>query len=156
MAGQEPDTTPFTLPQNLFSFFANAPAGSALSQPAMEARRRMALQLMANAGKKGYPKNLGEGLTAIGDALGERGMMNQLTAQEAAYQKAAAAAAEGSVPGEARTGARTAYADPGDTETNAPAPEAGPVATAAPAAPMDTAARPDAGRGKGGCLWWRL
>lgn len=88
---------------NLFSFFANAPPESGLNQQAMEARRRMALQVMANAGRKGYPKNLGEGLTAIGDALGERATLNRLAAQEAAYQTQATKTSAGAVPEEART-----------------------------------------------------
>ena len=46
-------------------------------------RQRIALQMMAS-GKKAYPKNLGEGLSAIGDSLGEIGMMRQMLQADAA------------------------------------------------------------------------
>lgn len=91
----------------LYSFFANPPATSAMSYPAMEARRKIALQLIANSGKKGYPKTLGEGLSAIGDAIGERSAMRALQQQEAAYQQQAVKAAAGAVPGEALPGGKS-------------------------------------------------
>jgi hypothetical protein len=86
----------------MFDWLANEPSNSPVSYPAMEARRKIALQLMANRQRKGYPKTLGEGLTAIGDSLAEVGAVRALQQQEAAYQKQASAAAEGAVPGEAR------------------------------------------------------
>lgn len=85
----------------LFSFFAPK-VGSPGTYQSMEARRRIALQLLANS-KKGYPRTIGEGLTAIGDAIGDRAVLNQLAQQESAYQQQAAAAAEGGIPAEART-----------------------------------------------------
>jgi hypothetical protein len=114
----------------LFSFFAGAPANSPTSYQGMEARRRIALQLLANS-KKGYPKTIGEGLTAVGDAIGDRAVLNQLAQQEAAYQKQAAAAGAGLIPSEAQTPgpsssedttppapARTSYASP-ESDTQA-------------------------------------
>jgi len=74
-----------------FSFLAGAPAGDPLSQNAMALRQRMALAMMSQ--KKGYPKNLGEGLTAIGDSLGDVGMMRRLEAQQAAFENATKGAA---------------------------------------------------------------
>src|SRR6478736_1739044 len=64
-----------------FSFGGSDPT----SYPAMQLRQRIALQMMQQ-GKKGYPKNLGEGLTAIGDAIGEVGMARRLERQQAAYE----------------------------------------------------------------------
>jgi hypothetical protein len=52
----------------------------------MEARRRIAMQMIANS-RKGYPKNIGEGLTAIGDAFGDRAVLNQLMKQEGEFEK---------------------------------------------------------------------
>jgi hypothetical protein len=99
MADTSTITGPFT---GLYNFFANDPSGGALSYPAMEARRKIALQLVASNAKKGYPKTFGEGLSAIGDAIGERGLMRQLAAQEAAYQKKAEQAGAAAIPGEAQ------------------------------------------------------
>jgi hypothetical protein len=69
-------------------------AGGVSNYGTLEARRRIALQLMANAARKGYPKTVGEGLSSIGDALGEigayRAMLKQEQQREAGLQKAAA------------------------------------------------------------------
>ena len=67
-----------------FSWLANEPG----SYDAMELRKRIALQLLARDGKKGYPKNIGEGLTSIGDAIGEIGMMRALERGQAAQDAA--------------------------------------------------------------------
>jgi hypothetical protein len=86
---------------NLFTFFGNDPTGQT-NYPALEARRKIALALMARDGKKGYPKNIGEGLASLGDALGEIGMMRALQNSEAGYQKQLANTAPQLVPDEAR------------------------------------------------------
>jgi hypothetical protein len=70
----------------LFDFNANAPPGDPSSYQALEMRRKIALQMLANQ-RKGYPKNLGEGLTAIGDALAERHAMQLMEGQQAAFDK---------------------------------------------------------------------
>ena len=54
----------------------------------MALRQRIALAMIGNAKRSGYPKNLGEGLTAIGDAIGERGQIATLEAQMKAYEDA--------------------------------------------------------------------
>ena len=54
----------------------------------MALRQRIALAMLANSKRSGYPKNLGEGLTAIGDAIGERGQIATLEAQMKAYEDA--------------------------------------------------------------------
>jgi hypothetical protein len=74
-----------------FSFLAGAPAGDPLSQNAMALRQRMALAMMSQ--QKGYPKNLGEGLTEVGRSLGDIGMMRRLEAQQAAFENATKGAA---------------------------------------------------------------
>jgi hypothetical protein len=58
-------------------------------------RQRIAMQMMSSGKGKGYPKNIGEGLTAIGDSLGDIGMARMLErgdlGQQAAAQRDAAA-----------------------------------------------------------------
>jgi hypothetical protein len=49
----------------------------------MELRKKIALAMMARSRSKGYPKNIGEGLTAIGDSLGDIGLMHSLERQQA-------------------------------------------------------------------------
>jgi hypothetical protein len=56
------------------------------SYPGMQLRQQIALRLMGQGNKKGYPKNVGEGLTAVGDALGDIGMARRLERQQAAYE----------------------------------------------------------------------
>jgi len=53
-------------------------------------RQRIALQMLAN--KRGAPKNLGEGIAALGEAFGERMRMKRLGEQEGASEAAAKAA----------------------------------------------------------------
>jgi hypothetical protein len=94
------DPTPEVPLSGLFSFFGNDPStGGGTNYGALEARRKIALQLLAQGGKKGYPKNIGEGLASLGDAMGEIGMMRSLQAQEAAYQKRVDTAAQEGPPG---------------------------------------------------------
>jgi hypothetical protein len=50
-------------------------------------RQRIALAMLS--AKKGYPKTLGEGLTAIGDALGDRSAMRRLAEADVADQREA-------------------------------------------------------------------
>lgn len=65
----------------LFSFFGNKPT----SYQALEMRRRIAEKLASQ--KKGFPKNVGEGLTYLGESIGEAGMMARLEAADRAYQQ---------------------------------------------------------------------
>jgi len=69
-----------------FGFFDAPTPGDPGSPQALDTRRKIALAMLARD-RKGYPKNVGEGLTAIGDALGERSQLAQLDAQQAAYDK---------------------------------------------------------------------
>jgi hypothetical protein len=78
-------------------------------------RQRIALAMLS--AKKGYPKTLGEGLTAIGDALGDRSLMRRLSEADVADQREAMGAP--AVPGAPQPQAayspgdatRSAYAD---------------------------------------------
>jgi len=69
-----------------FGFFDAPTVGDPSSYRALDLRRQIALAAMARD-RKGYPKTIGEGLTAVGDAIGERGQMNALNTQLAAYDK---------------------------------------------------------------------
>jgi hypothetical protein len=69
-----------------FGFFDAPTVGDPSSYRALDLRRQIALAAMAQ-GRKGYPKTIGEGMTAIGDAIGERGQLNALNAQLAAYDQ---------------------------------------------------------------------
>ena len=73
-------------------------------------RQRIALAMMARDRK--FPKNLGEGLSAIGDAIGDRGLMKQLMEADIGQQdQAAALASGGATPGAAPAAAPpTGYA----------------------------------------------
>jgi hypothetical protein len=106
----------------LFSFLAGPDPNATTNYPAMEARRRMALALMAGNARKPYPKTLGEGLSAIGDALGQRAMMSQLAQQEAGFQRQSGALLAPPPAAAAGTPQKTSF--------NAPAASAAPVMAA--------------------------
>ena len=100
-------------------------------------RQRIALAMMARDRK--FPKNLGEGLSAIGDAIGDRALMKQMMDADVAQQGV-------SPPGEAPVAPiqSPGYAPPSDTAAEAPAvgainraiaPSPAPIATAPPQAP---------------------
>jgi hypothetical protein len=123
----------------MFSFFGNDPGGYST----MEMRRRIALQMMAGGNRKGYPKNIGEGLASIGDSLGEIGIMRALLAAQAKQDASSKATAE-KIYGPGSTTApttesppvRTSSVDPAATPTETTPVETPPVDTAAiPAAP---------------------
>ena len=65
--------------------YSDDPRTGALTYPQLEARRKIAIALATR--NRPYPKTIGEGLTALGEGLGE-GMYNSSTARaEAAYQR---------------------------------------------------------------------
>ena len=99
-------------------------------------RQRIALQMMSQ-GKKGYPKTLGEGLTAIGDSLGDMGMARQLASADLAQQQIAPPPA--AVPAGVMPGAPIMNYAPEGGDGAEPA-AAAPVVAATPAV---TAASPD-------------
>jgi hypothetical protein len=81
-------------------------------------RQRLALALMAQ--KRKAPANLGEGLSAIGDSLGDIGMMRRLEREAAASEQAGQAAAA-AYPGSAGAApaAAKSYGDTGDVASPA-------------------------------------
>jgi len=72
------------------SFFSDDPRTGALSYPQLEARRRIAIALATR--NRPYPKTIGEGLTALGEGLGEGYMNRGLERAEAQQQGQDAAA----------------------------------------------------------------
>jgi hypothetical protein len=118
-------------------FNANAPPGAPDSYAAQQLRQRVALQMLSN--RKGFPKTLGEGLTSIGDAIGDRGIMNTLQSQITAQDAARGDAEKSSQANEPRAentdpnivpSRRTAAVTPDDSEA-----EPYSTATAAPPPP---------------------
>jgi hypothetical protein len=83
-------------PPGEFSFWGSDPDGG---YDALQMRRQIAMQMLSQ--KKGYPKNIGEGLASIGDSLGDAAMMNSLA------QQAAAERAKGTATGAAIYGGAT-------------------------------------------------
>ena len=75
-------------------FFAGDKADPRVNQGL---RQRIALAMMQRQSK--FPKTLGEGLSAIGDAIGERGLTNSLLSGDLAQQDAAAKTAAGILGG---------------------------------------------------------
>ena len=69
----------------MFDFLAGAAPDDPRSAQALEMRKKIALAMIGRD-RKGYPKTLGEGLTAIGDALGERAQVNAAMSQLAARE----------------------------------------------------------------------
>jgi hypothetical protein len=91
-----------------------------VSDPSVNYQLRQKIALAMLSAKKGYPTTLGQGLTAIGDALGDRALMRQLEQADVAAQQEAMGtpAAPGApqptgayTPGDVTRGA----ADGGDT-----------------------------------------
>jgi hypothetical protein len=111
-------------------------------------RQRIALAMLAK--QKRYPKTFGEGLSAIGESLGEMGTMRRIEQQDLADQAKDKALESGGAGGvaSADTAApptRTAYAPPADV------PAAMPVAppSTEPAAPTALAQLPLANNSEG-------
>ena len=112
-------------------FRAGADPASPDSYQQLELRKRIAMAMLGQSGRKGYPKNLGEGLTAIGDAIGDRSQMQQLMAaqrSEDARRAAIPSMFPAPVPG---AGSAPAAVVPGAGADAAPPAAAAPVQTAA-------------------------
>jgi hypothetical protein len=62
----------------------------------LQLRQRIAMQMLSQ--KKSYPKTFGEGLGAIGDALGDVGIMRRLEADDRSAQTQANASVTGAMP----------------------------------------------------------
>lgn len=90
MAGPLDDLLP-GLPTSVPSFFlGNAPAGSPMSYQGLQTRRAIVESMLK--GRRPFPKTTGEGITAVGEALGERRALAQLDAGLAADEAATAKA----------------------------------------------------------------
>ena len=100
------------------------------SYPALQMRQKLALAQIAG-NKKGYPKTVGEGLTAVGDAIGERSQVNQMLGQQAAY--------DAYVRAHAPPDAATLLNTPGAAAPAAAAPRTSSDAGDTVAAPVQTA-----------------
>jgi hypothetical protein len=108
-------------------FYGNAPADSPLSYSALQTRRRIAEQLMGR--RSPFPKTIGEGLTYVGEAIGDRMQLADLERREreqGAYEDKRLAELMG---GNASTPAAQAATPAGTTAGGAPtAAGGGPVA----------------------------
>lgn len=108
------------------SFFSNDARGGALTFEQLQARRKIAEAIATR--NRPYPKTIGEGLTALGEALGRRRRDQELTRAEAAQAERDRAAEQGA---------------PGGSYVPGAAPAAPPPAAVAPQASLtapDTAA----------------
>jgi hypothetical protein len=115
----------------LYDFLADAPEGSPESYQGLQSRRKIAEALAIQ--KRPYATNIGEGIAAMGDSVGNAIRLARMDAQERAYQDALIkAGAAAPIPGTDAAPRRTA-------ENDIP-PAPAPVATAAPASTPDTAA----------------
>jgi GH24 family phage-related lysozyme (muramidase) len=100
------------------------------SYGALEMRRKIAAQLAGQ--KKGFPKNLGEGLTYLGESIGEAGMMARLEAMERARSGQLAEADKLLSGGDTTTAPPVAAAPPPAARTSEAVTEAPVVTASAP------------------------
>ena len=114
----------YTIP----SFFSDDPRGGALSYDQLQARRKIAAALATR--QRGFPKNIGEGLTYLGESLGEMMGDRRLAGYEAQQ------AARDNAARQALTGDGTVT--PAPAAPPAPAAVPGPV-SAAPATDPEAA-----------------
>jgi hypothetical protein len=66
--------------RNKYYFFGNEPASSPLSYEALQTRRKIAQELLGKASP--FPKNIGEGLTYLGEKIAQRQMLDYLDSAE--------------------------------------------------------------------------
>jgi hypothetical protein len=102
------------VPDAVKSFFYPTKPGEPLTYEAIQTRRKMAEAIMAR--RRGTPpKNIGEGLTALGEGIGDRATLNDLDRREAGLQatRDPAAVQFGKAMGIPYTGGTTGPAAPG-------------------------------------------
>ena len=125
------------------SFFSGDEKTGFLTYPQLEARRKIAIALATR--NRPYPKTIGEGLTALGEGLGE-GMYNARTVRdETAYQKQSDAevqrlTGQGATPAAPRAapgGASLESADPAMQAMAYAPPDTGPVFDPSKLSPED-------------------
>ena len=134
------------LPDLISSIFnANAKPGQPMSLEALQSRRRIAEAIMAGRRKDPYPKNLGEGLTYLGESIADKAQLDRLDEED---QKLAALQ-----PGKRDAGDRAAAgnsdsaAAAGCDAPSAAATSAGCDISAAPPAAVRPAPTPTVGPG---------
>jgi len=133
----ENDTNPVN--ELIRSYFFPGGAGANL-----KLRERIALAQMAQ--RRTYPKTFGEGLSAIGDAIGDRGIASRLEADDRSGQKEASAydgpSTPGALPPTAAPQVRSYAPQDANTVLPPPAPAAAPplAQQVAPAAGLNPAA----------------
>src|SRR3954451_20642070 len=94
----------------LYDFFADAPEGSPESYQGLQSRRKIAEALAIQ--KRPYATNIGEGIAAMGDSVGNAIRLARMDAQERAYQDALIkAGAAAPIPGTDAAPRRTAEND---------------------------------------------
>jgi len=119
-----------------FAFGGGSPTPMSLEQ----LKRRQAVAMALASQKRGFPKNIGEGLTSLGEAVGDRMAESRLTAAEAAYKARTDAA------GDAAERVYTGQPVPAPARVPAPAPVPGVPAVPGPRGPAGAAQqhrRPD-------------
>jgi hypothetical protein len=123
-------------------FYPGRGANEPLSYQSLVMRRKIAEALMGK--RSPYPKNIGEGLAAMGEAIGERRLMDSLTAdereQEAIDKESGKKAAEAAYP-TATAPAEGGYRAPGAAQR--PPSEPDTVMRAAPSLSPPTQSRPN-------------
>lgn len=115
-----------------FAFWGNNPNVN------QQLRQRIALSMLSQ--KKGFPKTLGEGLTAIGDSIGDIGIMRRLEQADLAAQAVQPPGAPSASP--------TGYAPPSDV-SEAPAVRAINAAAPTEDTPAEPASAPNPASGLG-------
>ena len=94
------------------SFFSDDPKAGALTYEQLQARRKIAMALATR--NRPYPKTIGEGLTALGEGLGEGINLNRLQRAEAAQSATDGMAGQPTVAGVSAAPGQHAVA-PGQT-----------------------------------------
>jgi hypothetical protein len=115
-------------------FFANAKPGEPLSYGALQTRRKIAEQLMGK--RSPFPKTFGEGLTYLGESIGDVMQMNRLDAAEKAREVGLTDIERNAPPSGAAAGSveNTAVAPAASPATSASVPPAASSSTYPPPA----------------------
>jgi len=114
--------------------FAFGGGGGTGTPGLQELKRRQAIAQMLAGQKRPFPKNIGEGLTSLGEAVGDRMTDARLTAQERAFGAAEdqRVNAANALPSVSVPGARTAPVAPAVAPARVPAPAPVPGVPAVP------------------------
>jgi hypothetical protein len=61
---------------------------AALGYQQLQMRKKIALQMMMQQRQQAYPKNVGQGLSAVGNSIGDAALVQQLEQQDQAQREA--------------------------------------------------------------------